>query len=281
MRLDIKYQPLDFEVYLSQVIDIPRVSSLEQPPYTFQLEKEALEKVDQILERTKREAQELEDRIKSRGQQEQVAAAFGTIAQSTIDNAINRIDIETSDTIDTTQALKQATNYETLDDPPPSQQQIPLGPPPHLQQMPTVALPPTTDITIPLVPTNSTTKTPLLPVPSCPTETPLTPIKSDLATNDTTNNTDLQQNQQQQQSQETVGTNNLNRVNPIDFEEINYNPFDHLELQTIDELRELNLVFQASYANQANINSNQLQPNAATEPTNIINQDNSNAITKS
>lgn len=152
MRLDIRYQPLDFEIYLSQAIEVPR-TSLQEPPYDFHLESEALQIVDQILERTQVEN--------------------GTIS------TINSEDTLTNKTV-------------------PKE----IGTLPH---------------------------------PSCPTEIPLTPIKSSISP----------------QSSENDNPQPTNLINLRDFEDTHYNPFDHLELQTIDERRELDLVFQATATNNA------------------------------
>jgi len=37
-RLDIKNQPLEFDINLSQVMEVPRTPTLEVPPYNFKLE---------------------------------------------------------------------------------------------------------------------------------------------------------------------------------------------------------------------------------------------------
>lgn len=152
MRLDIKYQPLNFDIYLSQEIDVPR-TSLEEKPYDFQREVDALKTVDTLLERIHN----------------------GTQKKKVFE-------------------LKE----------------------------------PFTSTSVPLTPST-------ISAPSCPTETLLTPIKS--------SPTEIHSTPSTQSNGQTA-----NQVNPRDFEDIHYNPFDHLELQTIDELRELDLVFQASYA---------------------------------
>lgn len=174
MRLDIRHQPLNFDIYLSQDIDLPR-TSLDEPPYNFQLEVEALERVDMMLVRTRQEHESNEG---------------PHILKEQIPSTSN----------------DDSSNLSNI-------QQIPHQDPPP---------------------------------PSCPTEALLTPIKSTYALISPA---------------EKPATNGstLNRINPQDFEDMHYNPFDHLELQTIDELRELDLVFQASYANN-HASNDQVQP---------------------
>jgi hypothetical protein len=156
MRLDIKHQPLNFDIYLEQEIDIPK-TSIDEKPYDFQLELDALNRVDQIIGRTL--------------------------------NTGTKCAVITSD-----------------------RQNDPL------------------------------TQAAIVPSPSCPMEVPLTPMKYSIGPITTNCNS----NQESNSNRSTV-----NQINPHEFEEIHYNPFDHLELQTIDELKELDLVFQASYANRA------------------------------
>lgn len=174
MRLDVKHQPLNFDIYLSQNIDIPK-TSLDEEPYNFQLELEALQKVDQILKRKQEEIPEAKT-----DEQEELA-------------------------------------LEDIQEQPEGENSSPGQ----------------------LMSFNEA-----IPPPSCPIEAPLTPIKS----------TYFGSNPSKPEPEPPVAGS---LVNPRDFEEIHYNPFDHLALQTIDELRELDLVFQASYANQAT--TNQLQ----------------------
>lgn len=204
MRLDIHHQPLNFDIYLSQMIDVPR-SSVDQQPYNFQLELQALEFVDQIIQRTQKEHETFKH-------QESDAAI-----QPNSSLEVSNCDQGTS---------KQSDNNNQciiLDHPPPIAQSAPLLP------------------------------------PSCPVETLLTPIKSSVTlTTNSCNTSDLQSSSE---------GSRVNQINLRDFEDTNYSPFDHLELQTIDELKELNLVFQASYANQTNDinitnnnNTNHLQP---------------------
>lgn len=178
MRLDIRHQPLNFDIYLSQVIEIPR-TCLEDPPYDFRIESEALQIVDRILERTQSANETLRP--------------VETVNENPVINSNN----ECSE--NTTTSRTAPTEFATV-------------PPP----------------------------------PSCPTEVPLTPIKSSVTSISSVNDN----------TQPASGTSG-NLINLGDFEDTHYNPFDHLELETIDELRELDLVFQASYANQAN--NNQLQ----------------------
>lgn len=173
MRLDVKHQPLNFDIYLSQVIDLPR-TSLDEEPYNFQLELDALQKVDQILKRTQKE-----------------------------DAVVNPTDERETTVV-------EATNSELMGSKPSPDQLLSFNEPPP---------------------------------PSCPTETPLTPIKSTHIPSQTGN------------TETEPPASSL--INPRDFEEMHFDPFDHLALQTIDERRELSLVFQASYANRAA--TNQLQ----------------------
>lgn len=177
MRLDIRYQPLNFDIYLSQVIEVPS-TCLQEPPYDFRLESEALQIVDRIIERTQTEN--------------------GTLRYQ--EQASKKLAIYSTD-----EYRDDTTNNKTI----PKE----IG---------------------------------TLPPPSCPTEIPLTPIKSSFSPVSSGNDNS-------QATNSTVGS----LINLGDFEDTHYNPFDQLELQTIDELRELDLVFQASYANQAN--NNQLQ----------------------
>lgn len=160
------------------MIEVPR-TSLQEPPYDFRLESEALQIVDRILERTQADNKRPQDQLRE-------GSAIDTTIEHSDDTA--------------------------------------------------------TDTTVPK-------EIGTLPPPSCPTEIPLTPIKSSFCPLNSDNDNP-------QQTNSTPG----NLINLGDFEDTHYNPFDHLELQTIDELRELDLVFQASYANQAN--SNQLQTTA-------------------
>lgn len=168
MRLDVKHQPLNFDIYLSQNIDIPK-TSLDEEPYNFQLELDALQKVDHILKRLQ----------------------------------------QVTPTVTETEEQEAPVIKETKLEP-----QVDRSSPGQLMSF-----------------------TEVIPPPSCPIEAPLTPIKS----------TYVPSNPSNTEPEPPAGS----LVNPKDFEEIHYNPFDHLELQTIDELRELDLVFQASYANQA------------------------------
>lgn len=192
MKLDIKFQPLDFDIYLSQVIDVP-ITSLEQEPYNFQLEIEALKRVDYILERTQKEEQ---DRLTK-------------LNESIIKpEPLNNIPSPNSSDLN----ININNNHQTLEN---NSNHI----------------------------VNS-----LTPSPSCPTETPLTPMKTNITSGNS--NDKLETSKEEEKSK-------MNKVNPRDFEDMHYNPFDHLELQTIDELRELDLVFQASYANPS---GNQIQP---------------------
>lgn len=166
MRLNIKYQPLDFDIYFSQVTDIPNTSIAEQP-YNFHVENEALALVDRFIESHK---------------------------ERTTEDIISEQVIEP-------EQCKQPTNTSA------------------------------DAINVPNIP--------LIPLPSCPIETPLTPIKSSI-----TSQSIVDSKSDDRPDEEN---SKLNQINPKDFEDIHYNPFDQLELQTIDELRELDLVFQAVY----------------------------------
>lgn len=188
MRLDIRYQPLNFDIYLSQVIEVPR-TSLQEQPYDFHSENEALERVDQIIERTQRENKDLNLILDTNSTKSQIPSE------------------PTSDcnNISDTDAINQNLVNNVLVAP-----------------------------------------------PSCPTETPLTPIKSTVIPTSSSDGSSAtatnSQEQQQKQSEAPL-------FNPRDFEDIHYkfDPFDHAELQTIDERRELDMIFQAaSFANQSN-----------------------------
>lgn len=168
MKLDIKYQPLNFDIYLEEIIDVPR-TSLDEPPYSFKLENDALEKVEDIIAR----AQEKSLTVNNPDDQP------GTVG--------NSCKLKGSDDATKKNAVELSEG----------------------------AIPPT-----------------------CPIETPLTPIKGTL----------IPYKPQSDVSEKASDQPALNRVNPKEFETLHYNPFDHLELQTIDERRELDLVFQASYA---------------------------------
>ena len=196
MRLDIRHQPLNFDIYLSQVIDVPR-TSIDEPAYNFKLELEALEKVDEIIQRTQS--------INPEGN-----TPIGLVQ----DNDIQDI-IEQNTNITTTSTSERTEKCNI-----------------HHSELASRF-------------TTQSNNTATLLTPSCPIEVPLTPIKCTV--DSTTSGISSQQNDDRP---------TVNQINPRDFEEMGYNPFDHLELQTIDELRELDLVFQASYANQANTTTN-------------------------
>lgn len=175
MKLDVKHQPLNFDIYLNNRVQIPRTSVNEQP-YDFHLELDALQRVNQILARTSKE------------DNKPIKSSNGASS--------NLLD---SDHHPTGSGLSSNANDTSSPSPPQT-----------------------------------------LPPPSCPVETPLTPIKSSYLSN-------IRNSEQTTLSDST----HTNHVNPKDFEDTHYNPFDHLELQTIDERRELDLVFQASYASQS------------------------------
>lgn len=159
MRLDVRHQPLNFDIYLSQVIEVP-ITSLQEHPYDFRLENEALCTVDQIIERNQEPSEPAND---CNGHNECNAIS---------PNLVNNVFVDP---------------------------------------------------------------------PSCPTETPLTPIKNTVIP------TNSQSGTKEEQSEAPI-------FNPRDFEDIHcgFDPFDHAELQTIDERRELDMIFQAaSYSNQS------------------------------
>lgn len=52
MKLDVRFQPLDFDIYLSEVIDVPTITSNE---YDFSIEHQALKTVDDILHKSTKE----------------------------------------------------------------------------------------------------------------------------------------------------------------------------------------------------------------------------------
>lgn len=188
MKLDIRRQPLDFSIYLHQVIEVPQTSAGE-PAYNFQCEIKALETVNQIIE----------NNIKR--QQEQQTASSEPTQQSD----------PVADPNDLSPLASQSSRLPNTEQPP---------------------------FHIPL--------TSLEPIRRQQTqEAPLTPIKSDFLDN---------KSRPADPSNISVPTQDeapANNINPSDFEDIHYDPFDHFELQTIDERRELDLVFRASYADQA------------------------------
>lgn len=167
MRLDIRYQPLDFDVYLSQRIDFPQ--SVDSFRYDFSGEEEALNNVNIILETVNKERAQLES---SKTQQDEEIPAITP----------------------TTAILNHQSSLPAIINPEPFY----IAPQPTPQ----------------------------------PAESAIDPKSTNIITN---------------------------LVNPCDFEDSSFNPFDHVELQTIDELRELDLVFQASYAN-----SNEAQNDSST-----------------
>lgn len=225
MRLDVKHQPLNFDIYLSQVIDVPK-TSIDDPPYNFQLELEALEIVDRIIERTTQEQRKQTD----------------CEEPQTIRDLMDHDQILTPTTVTQNGQCNSQIAIDSSLTPTPSSFQFPAF---NNQIRPTASAANTSNNTI-------ATKPPLLP-PSCPIETPLTPVKCFIEPNSTTNsaNSNTSSNANISNQENNSDKQTVNQINPKDFEEIHYNPFDHLELQTIDELRELDLVFQASYANQA------------------------------
>lgn len=224
MRLDINHQPLNFDIYLSQVIDLPK-TSLDEAPYDFQLEQEALRMVDNILERT---TSNLENAISDE--------------HRNLQNLLDKNPMLIPTTVN--QNYEQQCNSQTTNNSSSPTSTQPLHLSVSRNQIGTSTATTTIDTTTP----SSSIAPVFLPPPSCPIETPLTPIKCfiESTSNSTAATNSNKSNQETSSSEHTV-----NQINPKDFEEMHYNPFDHLELQTIDELRELDLVFQASYANQA------------------------------
>lgn len=222
MRLDIRYQPLDFEIYLSQVIDIPR-TSIEEPPYNFQLELEALDRVDQIIERTKPK-----DIVAPPEQVDLTQESSSLLEQETNSN------INSTEPTITTIANEKCNSQQQIakESSPTSSQLAPAGP--NTNGSSSSAFP--------------FSNKAIIHSQSCPIETPLTPIKCTVESNKTTNNS----NENNENSNRPADRQPVNQINVRDFEDSHYNPFDHLELQTIDERRELELVFQPSYADQAN-----------------------------
>lgn len=220
MRLDIRYQPLNFDIYLSQVINIP-YTSLNEEPYNFQLENNALEIVNNILERTQKE-QELSNK---------------------------KVKTDIIEPIEPLQPIEPSSSSVQLEEPSN-----------HLkfnQQA--------------MIPTNVSRIT-----PTCPTDdTPLTPIR----TSSLSIPMIPQCNTIIEQQKSSIQSENINQINPEDFEDIHYNPFDQIELQTIDELKELDLVFQASYANNQT-NGNQLQQVVNDVPSTSENIINNTTLTK-
>lgn len=190
MRLDVRFQPLNFDIYLREVIEVPR-TSLDQN-YDFSCERQALDKVDQIIKRIYDE------------EHKNVAIempALNELKPETLTNSATQPSIKGEDTLEQLQP-QSLPNLNNM----------------HLQTIPSFTL------------------GSALSTASCPTETPLTP---------TTLTHFSSTNHLKQQKNET------NRVNPREFEDNDYNPFDQVELQTIDDMRELDLVFKASYANKS------------------------------
>lgn len=204
MRLDINHQPLNFDIYLSQVIEIPK-TSLDEPPYNFQVEIDALDRVENIIERNQQRSK-------------------AELSDQPVDPTIQSKQ----------QNCEQSQSLSIIDE--------------HLERRNIVdrvegAIPPT-----------------------CPIETPLTPIKGTLIPDKPccTN------------SENVLDRPVLHQVNPKEFEDTHYNPFDHIELQTIDERRELDLVFRASYADHSR---EAFFPQSATKECST-NQEGTDTVTK-
>lgn len=267
MRLDINHQPLNFDIYLSQVIDIPRTPSLEVPSYDFSLEKRALEYVDQIIARIQLDEQKSQAALASDNQEDQLKS--NVVTSCDLSDLIDQGNPPFyDDTVTTPIAASNIAidSYKRLTEQSVDQKQDESsGQASQHQNIKSLR--------------DGSKNTLQLAPPTCPVETPLTPIRCFSETNEpttanstisssvsakssTTTNCDLSKlattnhcNPNTDSSQATKDNSrketSVNQVNPRDFEDIHNDPFDNLELQTIDELRELNLVFQASFANQA------------------------------
>jgi len=300
MRLDIKNQPLDFDIYLSQVIEVPRTPTLEVPPYNFKLELDALELVDRIIarEHLNEQRKEQNDSVAISNQHLPIQTSGGCNPTELIEQVnppyYNDI-LSVPVTVASPSPLSCAINSQASSKAKVQQESSQIEPSAHEHR--------TIEEFVPLKP--------LIPPPTCPVEESLAPSKcftnpeqepstsaavlmnnsqttqtvksvdtdqlvigtaekkrspiSELDVNTLTDcdqnksykdscfidTSQLSQNEIRKPDKETDKDKVVNRINPREFEELHYNPFDHLELQTIDELRELNLVFQASFADQA------------------------------
>lgn len=192
MFVDIRHAPLNFDVYINQILDVPKTSA-ESEAYDFSKETKALSLVDGIILRTAKEHRELSETVQADSTQNE-------------DTAIDHCDKNTQ------------LDNESQSEP---------------ARAKTKVAGTASSIVIPLL------------IPSCPTDTPLTPIKSSDLGSPSNATSNKSETQTQASSNSTT-----NRVNPKEFEDLHFNPFDHLELQTIDERKELDLVFRASYANK-------------------------------
>lgn len=231
MRLDVKYQPLNFDIYLSQVIDVPK-TSLDEAPYDFTQEQKALRIVDSMLGRA---TAELEDAANGgRHNPKDLLDEDPMLMPTTINQGSDQqCNSQSTSNSSSTLTSKQPLQPQALQD----------------QIRPVSTLSTTSTITNSIGTNAFPSSSIFLPPPSCPIETPLTPIKcliEPTSENSMASSVGNKSNQETGSREQTV-----NQINPLEFEEMHYNPFDHLELQTIDERRELDLVFQASYADQA------------------------------
>lgn len=291
MWLGINHQPLNFDIYLSQVIDVPRTQSLEVPPYDFKLELEALERVDRLIERGRLDEEQKQAVRNKRNSEQQIINNRNLQELLEQDNPPyynNTISVPV--TVGSTIHLTSATDNSQMQEEEETIQK-------QQQQESSVLNPTVVGFPIySLEAGSSSTNTASLPPPTCPTEIVSTQSKcyfeqpssstmhdnlspaadsNDInkmtateatlttATTASTTNCDSAKSSDRQigtcgtkSSQSSDNSSNkqepkVNYINPREFEELHYDPFDHLELQTIDELRELNLVFQASFANQA------------------------------
>lgn len=243
MKLDVNHQPLNFDIYLNHRIVIPK-TCIEEKPYDFQIELDALEKVNTILERTVSSGvinnSQLSPTTDTTTDQTNIGEIEGV--------GLNHIFESGSPTIDT---------QTDLSSPPPI--------PPHKtlcnnQLSDSISIPPL-DQAHPEISQSTNSFTTVTVQPTCPREMPLMPTKNPITatktTNDSVDSTDHLSNSNSITQEQANKSDNIhksdqgsqvNQINPRDFEDIHYNPFDHLELQTIDERRELGLVFQALHA---------------------------------
>lgn len=244
MKLDVNHQPLNFDIYLNHRIVIPR-TCIDERPYDFQIELDALEKVNNILERSV-SSSVINDSKPSptTNKTDAIITNEPEINGSTLMNHILETEAPTIDT--------------------PTDPTIPPPIPPHRTLCNDLSLKHTTPApmnpTLPETPQSISVS--LVTVqPTCPREMPLMPTKNLITATKTMNDgidtTEYSNNSNSITQQRANKSDNIqypnqatqvNQINLRDFEDIHYNPFDHLELQTIDERRELGLVFQAQYA---------------------------------
>lgn len=224
MKLDVKHQPLNFDIYINHNVIIPR-TSLEDEPYTFHTELDAIEQVNRILQRTVSEGNHVNKNSQSVPQD--------------LDSDVNNKNLNVNGAFVLPETL--SLSMDTID----KQVQPPPVPPHRTDICSSIYTQPPPPIPLH---TNSISMT----MPSCPTEIPLMPIKMTTTNITVCNRSDQNSIQDSLNKSENVGNQQstiaVNHVNPRDFEDTHYNPFDHLQLQTIDERRELGLVFQALHA---------------------------------